>query len=61
MRAYPPNLKKSRLDVSNSMLHNDWLDIPCICHSFILIALKLEGLVTRIPKGIFCIDNSMLN
>jgi hypothetical protein len=45
--------KKSSLDGSNSMLHDDWLDIPYVCHSFVLFALDLERLVARIPEGIF--------
>jgi hypothetical protein len=34
------------------MLHDDWLDIPCIVilHPF---APSLERLVTKIPEGIF--------
>ena len=35
------------------MLYDDWLDIPCACHSSDLLALILERLVTRIPEGIF--------
>jgi hypothetical protein len=46
-------LQKSRLDEFNSMLHDDWLDIPCVCYSFDLFAPDMERLVTRVPKGIF--------
>ena len=35
------------------MLHDDWLGIPCACHSSDLLAPILERLVTRIPEGIF--------
>ena len=35
------------------MLYDDWLDIPCACHSSDLFAPILERLVTRIPEGIF--------
>jgi hypothetical protein len=35
------------------MLHDDWLDIPYVRHSFILFALDLKRLVARIPEGIF--------
>jgi hypothetical protein len=47
MEVYSPKLefckKKSSLDECNSMLHNDGLDIPCICHSFDLFAPNLES------------------
>jgi hypothetical protein len=46
-------LQKSGLDEFNSMLHDDWLDMPCVCYSFDLFALDLERLVTRVPEGIF--------
>jgi hypothetical protein len=45
--------KKSSLDGSNSMLHDDWLDIPYVCYYFILFALDLKRLVARILEGIF--------
>ena len=34
------------------MLHDNWLDIPCIV-IFHFFASNLEWLVTKIPKGIF--------
>ena len=46
-------LQNSSLDEFNSMLYDDWLDIPCACHSSDLLARILERLVTRIPEGIF--------
>ena len=46
-------LQNSSLDEFNSMLYDDWLDIPCACHSSDLLAPILERLVTRIPEGIF--------
>ena len=35
------------------MFYDDWLDIPCACHSSVLLATILERLVIRIPEGIF--------
>jgi hypothetical protein len=56
LKSFPPKLEflqKSRLDKFNSMLHGDWLDIPCVCYSLDLFAPDLERLVTRVPEGIF--------
>ena len=33
-------LHKSRLDECNSMLHDDWWDIPCVCCSFVLFCSR---------------------
>ena len=43
---------QSSLDGCDSMLHDDWLDIPCvtILHSF---CFKPGWLVTKILEGIF--------
>ena len=52
---YPPSLNfaaKSSLDGCDSMLYDDWLDIPGVV-ILILFASNLEWLVTKIPKGIF--------
>ena len=46
-------LQNSSLDEFNSMLYDDWLYIPCACHSSDLLAPILERLVTRISEGIF--------
>ena len=43
------------------MLYDDWLDIPCASHSSDLLTPILEGLVTRIPEGIFYNYPYMLN
>jgi hypothetical protein len=49
-----PSLNFAEIKIGcKSMLHNDWLDIPYISHSFDLFAPNLERLVTRIPEGIF--------
>jgi hypothetical protein len=32
------------------MLHDDWLDIPCIAILY-LVGLSLKWLATKIPKG----------
>jgi hypothetical protein len=45
--------KKSSLDGSNLMLHDDWLDIPYVRHSFVLFTPDLKRLVARILEGIF--------
>ena len=52
-------LQNSSLDEFNSMLYDDWLDIPCACHSSDLLAPILERLVTRIPEGIFFLQLSL--
>jgi len=43
-------MQKSKLDEINSMLHNDWLYVHCICHTFNLFSLILERLVTIIDE-----------
>ena len=54
-------LQNSSLDEFNSMLYDDWLDIPCACHSSDLLAPILERLVIRIPEGFFYNYPYMLN